>query len=257
MSTMEIDRQRVTLREGETVLQTARRHGFDVPTLCHHEALEPVGACRLCLVEVWLPGWSATEPGKLVASCLYPSSPGLVVATGSDRVRATRKTVFELLLARAPRSRELVELAARHGVVGTPYPPTDAPDDCILCGQCTRICELLGHTAIATVGRGVVKEVAPPLRKPPLACVGCGACARVCPTRTIPMVETATSREIWGRVFELVPCEVCGKRHLTREQITFFSARTGLDGSYFRTCDDCSRKETVARLAAQVWAGQE
>ncbi|MBM4320072.1 MAG: hypothetical protein FJ125_08940, partial [Deltaproteobacteria bacterium] len=225
---------------------------FDIPTLCHHEALEPSGACRLCLVEVWPHGWSLDEPGKLVTSCLFPAAFGLVVRTDSERVRQARSIAFELLLARTPRSRELAELAARFGVTRTRFRPTASEDDCILCGLCTRLCEHLGHVAIATVGRGTAKEVAPPLHQPPEACVGCGGCARICPTRTIPMKETPWQREIWGRSFGIVPCEKCGRGHLTREQILFFSARTGLDASYFRLCDECSRQETVGRMAANL-----
>ena len=252
MIIFEIDGKPVEAQEGETLLEVARGNGFEIPTLCHHEALEPFGACRVCLVEVWLPSWSTAEPGKLVTSCLYPAREGLVVQTSSEMVRSTRKLVLELLLARAPRSKAIIELAARYGVRRSRFRSTDKADDCILCGLCTRICEKLGHTAISTVYRGIMKEVAPPLGKPPMACVGCGACARICPTQSIPMEETRTSRRIWDRTFELVPCEICGRGQLTREQISFFSERTGLDADCFKTCEECSRKETASRMAAHL-----
>lgn len=255
MLMLEIDRLKVEAGEGETVLAVARRNGFDIPALCTHEALEPFGACRLCLVEVWQPGWSRREPGKLVTSCLYPVADGLVVCTDSERVRQARGIAFELLLARAPGSRELAELAARHGVTSTRFRHTEAKDDCILCALCTRICEHLGHTAISTVQRGTLKEVAPPLGRPPQACVGCGACARICPTHNIPLKETAREREIWGRRFELVPCKRCGRAHLTREQIGFFAARARLDASYFELCEECSRRETIGRMVPHVLPG--
>ncbi len=252
MLRFEINGQTVDGGPDETVLDVARRYGIEIPTLCHHEALESFGACRMCLVEIWQPGWSLEEEGKLVTACLFPVRQGLVVRTGSPRVVASRTVVLQLLLARAPRSQDLRELAARYGVPASPFAPTERDDDCILCGLCTRMCEHLGHTAISTVFRGTLKEVATPLHKPSLACVGCGACARICPTQTISMQEDGRSRSIWGRTFELQPCERCGKRHLTKEQIVFFSAKSGLPQSEFRVCDECSRKETAARLAEHL-----
>ncbi len=252
MLSFDIDGVQVQGAPGETVLDVARRRGIEIPTLCYHEALDAFGACRMCLVEVWLPGWTLDEPGKMVTACLYPVRNGLVVRTATERVQATRATVLELLLARAPGSTRIRELAGRYGVEATRFLPSDKDDDCILCGLCTRMCEHLGHIAISTVFRGTLKEVAPPLHQPPVACVGCGACARICPTQTIPLAETARPRAGWGRPVERVPGSECGKRHLTEEQIRFFAARSGLGRDAFGLCDECSRRQTATRLAAHL-----
>ena len=91
-------------------LQAIREAGFDVPTLCHHEALEPYGACRLCLVEV------ETPRPKLQAACVFPVHEGLVVKTTSERVVRTRKVMMELLLARCSAVDPLWEMARELGI---------------------------------------------------------------------------------------------------------------------------------------------
>ena len=52
-----IDDKRVEAKEGQTLLEVAQENGIEIPTLCHHEALEPRGACRLCIVEISNPKW--------------------------------------------------------------------------------------------------------------------------------------------------------------------------------------------------------
>jgi len=61
-----LDGQTVLADPGETVLGVARRHGIEIPALCHHDAVAPYGACRLCLVEAF---WG--KRSKLVTSCIY------------------------------------------------------------------------------------------------------------------------------------------------------------------------------------------
>jgi bidirectional [NiFe] hydrogenase diaphorase subunit len=74
MPTLTIDGQRVTVPEGATILDAARAAGVHIPTLCHHEALEPWGGCRMCIVDMWKPGWDEglVQTGDLV----QPSSVG-------------------------------------------------------------------------------------------------------------------------------------------------------------------------------------
>ena len=71
---LRIDGQDVEASAGTTVLQAAQKAGIRIPTLCHHEKLEPYGGCRLCMVEVQARGRTS-----YVVSCLYPVEKGIVV----------------------------------------------------------------------------------------------------------------------------------------------------------------------------------
>ncbi len=77
---LQIDGKEVTAKEGMTVLEAARQEGIYIPTLCHHEKLEPFGGCRICIVEVEVNGWT-----KLVVSCVYPAENGIRVKPGRRR----------------------------------------------------------------------------------------------------------------------------------------------------------------------------
>src|SRR4030042_3038983 len=110
-SSLTIDGQKVEAMGGSSILEAARENGIEIPTLCYHEALEPYGSCRLCVVELETPRGPA-----LVASCVYPAEDGAVVKTNSEMVQASRRMTAELLLAAAPHAKAIKELAARMGV---------------------------------------------------------------------------------------------------------------------------------------------
>ncbi len=185
-TTMEltIDGQEVEAQEGETVLEAARAAGFYIPALCYHAAVSPYGACRLCLVEVEVRGRR-----RLVTSCCYPVGEGLEVFTQTEKVERARRGVMKLLLARAPESGVLRELAASMGVAEPRLPTvTHGERDCILCGLCVNVCrEVMGAAAISFAERGVERVVAAPFSESSNACLGCGACAAVCPMGTVEL----------------------------------------------------------------------
>ena len=103
---LQIDGKEVTAKEGMTILEAAQSAGISIPTLCHHEKLEPFGGCRICIVEIEVRGWT-----KLVVSCVYLVEENLVVRTRSEKIDRIRKTLVELLLAHAPDSPQLQALA--------------------------------------------------------------------------------------------------------------------------------------------------
>jgi len=161
-----------------TVLETARQFGFDIPTLCYHEAVNPSGACRLCIVELKDGDWS-----KLVASCIYPVSEGINVYTDTERVQNVRRWIFEMLLAECPASIEIRELAEKYGVLNSRFTIENPEEECMVCGLCTRACEeIVGLSAISIIDRGVHKKVGAPFLRPTETCVACGCCVTICPT---------------------------------------------------------------------------
>jgi len=253
--TMKADGRQIRAPEESSLLTALLREGFDVPTLCHHEALAPYGACRLCLVEVsqlgWKPDWR-----KLTTSCNFPVLDGLKVFTGTDKVIENVTVVLEMLLARAPAAEAVRDLAARHGVtmeaVESHFDEIDREERCNDCAQCTRVCDRLGHGAISLLGRGAGRRVGTPGDGPPPDCVGCASCARICPTGAIPVEEQKGIRRIWGRDFELARCVECGRAVLTIDQMRHHAKRAGLDESYFRLCDECSRRLVAKTMLENV-----
>jgi heterodisulfide reductase subunit A len=169
--------------EGKTLLECIESTGIKVPTLCHHKALIPYGACRLCLVEVSRNGRSSIE-----ASCTYPALDNLVIQTDSEIVKQTRKNMIELLLALCPDSKAIQNVAEEYGVKETRLPKKD--EDCFLCGLCVRMCqERMGITAINFYNRGSKRKVNPPFDAHSDICQVCGTCAFICPTERIKLDE--------------------------------------------------------------------
>lgn len=177
MIRLTINNQSMEVLEGTTLLQAIEKAGVKIPTLCHHKALTPYGACRLCVVEVQAPG----RPATIQAACSCPALEGFAVLTHTDRVLRARRIVAELLLARCPEAEPIRRIATELGV----HEPRirKKNDDCIYCGLCVRMCrERMGRTAIGFSGRGPRKKLEPPFGKHNPICWTCGACDFICPT---------------------------------------------------------------------------
>jgi heterodisulfide reductase subunit A len=182
-----IDGRKADVAAGTTILTAARQMGIAIPTLCNYRGMEPLGACRVCIVEIDSP-----RGPRQVASCSYPVENNMVVRSDTQAVHDTRKTILELLLAQAPASKKLAEFAAKYGVTSTPY-ETTPEGNCILCGLCVRTCnDLMGRGAISMFGRGAKREVIPAFGEKTDQCQVCGACDYVCPTGASDMKETAS-----------------------------------------------------------------
>lgn len=247
---LEINGRFFQAREGMTILDVARREGIPIPTLCYHEALESVGACRLCLVEITHPDWKGWT--GLVTACLYPVEQGLRVTTDNEEIRSVRRTILDLLLARCPDSEVIRKMAADYGVAATSYQTREIETTCILCGLCVRVCAVKGSSAIGTAGRGIEKRISIPFKQPPPDCIGCASCAHICPTGTIKFEDTDDVRKIWGHTFKMTRCVSCGRPLMPEKQVEFEAKRSGLDPDYFSTCPACSQQKTVETIRSSL-----
>ena len=183
---LQIDGQEVKAIAGMTVLEAAQNAGISIPTLCHHEKLEPFGGCRICIVEVEVNGWT-----KLVVSCVYPVENGIIVRTRSEKVDRIRKSIIELLMAHAPDSPPLQALAAEYGADKDRYPKD--PSFCIHCGLCVRYCaEVKQKHAVGFVDRGIRKEISFIPEIAAKECHDCKECFPLCPTSYLQAVFVLT-----------------------------------------------------------------
>jgi len=176
---LQIDGKEVKAREGMTVLEAAQRVGISIPTLCHHEKLEPFGGCRLCIVEVQVGDWT-----KRVVACVYPVEKNLVVRTRSEKIDQIRKMILELQLAHAPDSPELMHLAEEYGADKDRFERETS--FCIHCGLCVRYCaEVKKKNAVGFVDRGIRKEISFIPEIAARECWDCKECFELCPTEAL------------------------------------------------------------------------
>jgi bidirectional [NiFe] hydrogenase diaphorase subunit len=221
MIRLTIDNHPIQVREDRTILEACREHGFPIPTLCYHPALEPYGACRLCMVEISQP----PRPARLVASCTYPCEEGLTVRTNSEPVKRSRRMTAELLLAGVRNNavgynRDIQHLAEELGVREVRYHLPEE-DICVLCGMCVRACrEIVGANAISFIQRGIQKKVSPPFKISSAACIACGTCTLICPTGAIRLTKVTgidPTLAVHGPIADLNPhyCRLCGVSDLT------------------------------------------
>ncbi len=199
--TLTIDGRQITGRDGMTILEAAQENGIDIPTLCHRPELSPIGACRICVVEV-------EGSRTLVGSCHTPITPGMVISTRSPKVLETRKVIVELLLASHCGSCFMCDKAnvcelrsiAADLEVGLPqfqvrkryYPLEDVSpyvvrnlSKCVLCRRCVRACrEIAKQNVLAIAYRGFDSKVIFDFDQPldGEVCRDCDVCISICPT---------------------------------------------------------------------------
>lgn len=205
-----INGQEIVAKAGQTVLDAAERAGIDIPTLCHHPALEPYGACRMCLVEI-------TGQRSLQPACSFKITEGMEIQTESPSVVEARKSLLQLLFSERNHfcmfcemsgSCELQDLAYRYGldhwIYRRAFPKLEIdashpyfiqePNRCILCRRCVRVCsELAGNHTLGVRERGAESMVHADLNVPlgESSCISCGACVQVCPTGALADRQSA------------------------------------------------------------------
>ena len=221
-----IDGEFVGARIGQTILEVARSAGKYIPTLCWLENITPVGACRLCIVEV-------AGMNRLLPACTTPVQDGMSVTTNSEKLKQYRRIALEFLFAErnhqcavcvSNNHCELQAMAQRLGVNSVRYPysypklPVDVSHQrfvldhnrCILCTRCVRVCaEVEGAHVWDVSSRGIRSMVVCEMNRPwgqSKTCTNCGKCVQVCPTGALAekgfAVEEMVKQD--GRVTRLV-----------------------------------------------------
>jgi formate dehydrogenase major subunit len=200
---VEIDGRPVTAPEGTTIYDAAKQAGIDIPVLCHNERYDPVGVCRMCVVD--------TGGRVFAAACVRPCDDGMQIRTSTPELERSRALLTELLISDQPPRAEdpkqtttgdnlLLSLADTFGLARE---TTDLPcgtgrgsdasnpvinvnhDACILCDRCVRACDdIQGNDVIGRSGKGYATRIAFDLNDPMGAssCVTCGECVQACPT---------------------------------------------------------------------------
>lgn len=225
-----INGRAIQAKEGQSLLDAAWANGISIPTLCHHPDLAPVGACRLCVVEV-------EKMRGLIASCTLPVGEGMVVHTDTPKVVEERRFVLEMLLTDHPNDCMTCEQdgdcelqthvyeyqvpwtdhkGKRHsytaGADPNPFVYTDF-NKCILCTRCVRACaEIQGRNVWGVGFRGFNDKIVAGADVTMLeaGCESCGACAAYCPTGAL----TDKPSRGMGRSYQMkkvtTTCTYCG-----------------------------------------------
>ena len=195
-----LDGIEVEARADETLWQVATRLGTEIPHLCYspEPGYRPDGNCRACMVEI-------EGERVLAASCIRKPAPGMKVKTASERAKASRKMVFELLLADQPERETAHDPDSKFwrwtdkmGIAKSRFPEHGTPasdrshpamavnlDACIQCNLCVRACrEVQVNDVIGMAGRGMHEKIVFDFDDPMGAstCVACGECVQACPT---------------------------------------------------------------------------
>jgi len=231
-------------RPDESILETAKRHGVEIPHLCYTPGLRPDGNCRACVVEI-------KGERTLAPSCCRAPKEGMEVTSDSPRAQLSQKMVLELLLADMPEKHyrtdsELDQWAKKLGV-GLPrfaaraQPQADLShpaiavnlDACIQCTRCLRACrEEQVNDVIGYAGRGAHARIVFDFDDPMGAstCVACGECVQACPTGALMPAREAGLQSIDKTVDSV--CPFCGvgcqlTYHVKQNVIQFVTGKDG------------------------------
>ncbi len=226
-----IDERVFEFEQGQTIYEVAKENNIFIPVLCHHEGIKPVGACRVCLVEV-------EKARALVPSCCTPAENGMVVRTRTERVLRARRLTVQLLLTMGhhncltcekTKDCALQELAYEMGIDVDHLPfeePAERkpvldvnstiirdPNRCVLCGLCVRVCQEVrvngvldysGRGPRATVGTAFGMDLIE------AGCESCGACVQVCPVGALSFKPGRFGGRTWEVEKTQTTCPHCG-----------------------------------------------
>lgn len=223
-----INGKELLAREGELLIEAAERHGIYIPRFCYHPRMEPVGMCRMCIVEVDTGRGPALQP-----SCMLTCTPGMVVDTESDVTKKAQDGVLEFLLinhpldcpvcdkggecplqdqtmAYGPGESRFVE-EKRH--YEKPIAISDLVlldrERCILCDRCTRFADTVaGDPLIHFINRGSATEVNT-FPDHPFASYFSGNTVQICPVGALTSVDYRFRARPWDLEETESTCQSC------------------------------------------------
>ena len=232
MITVVIDGFEVSVPKGTLVIRAAEQLGIQIPRFCDHPLLDPVGACRQCLVDIEINGRAFPKPQ---ASCTIPVEPGMIVKTQltSPVADKAQKGVMELLLINHPLDCPVCDkggecplqnqaMSTGHaesrfqGVKRTFEKPINISSQvlldrerCVLCARCTRFSDQIASDPFITLNeRGALQQVGI-YEKQPFKSYFSGNAVQICPVGAL----TGASYRFRARPFDLVStpsaCEHC------------------------------------------------
>ena len=230
--TVVIDGFEVSVPKGTLIIRAAEKLGIQIPRFCDHPLLDPVGACRQCLVDVEINGRAFPKPQ---ASCTIPVEPNMIVKTQltSPVADKAQKGVMELLLGNHPLDCPVCDKggecplqnqamsngradARLDGYKRTFEKPISISSSvlldrerCVLCARCTRFSEQIASDAFITLNeRGALQQVGI-YENDPFKSYFSGNTVQICPVGAL----TGASYRFRARPFDLVStpsaCEHC------------------------------------------------
>jgi len=241
-----IDGRTVEVPAGTLVTDAARAAEVHVPIFCSHQKLPPLGACRICVVEVGTPRLGPDRKPvmgpdgnpeiawmpKVQTGCTTPVTDGMHVRTASAVATKARKGVMEFLLVNHPLDCpvcdeggecQLQDLAFAFGHDFSRMDEAKRTFDsedlgpivkkeanrCIVCMRCVRYCdEVMGENALTAHQRGVHTEISS-FDRQPLACEQCGNCIEVCPVGALTALPYRFKARPWDLRQHITICEWC------------------------------------------------
>lgn len=218
----------IEVRPGELLIEAAEGAGIFIPRFCYHPRMEPVGSCRMCLVEVDGPRGATLQP-----ACFLRVNDGMSVVTDSEKVKKAQDGVLEFLLLNHPldcpvcdKGGEcpLQDQALSHGSGETRFieekrhfvKPIELGElilldreRCIQCSRCTRFAsEVAGDAQIAFAGRAELVEVAPSPTQP-FDSVFSGNTVQICPVGALTAKPYRFTARPWDLEQVESTCTTC------------------------------------------------
>ncbi|WP_022851563.1 molybdopterin-dependent oxidoreductase [Limisalsivibrio acetivorans] len=212
MAEIIINGKECTFEKGETVLDVAERNGIHIPTLCYLKEVTPIGACRLCLVQV-----DGAE--RLQSACTLYALDGMKIETDNEYIWKHRKQMLDFILIKHPLDCPICDKAGECMLQDTAYEfgmmeetiSSEKPNEpkaywnkivynsnlCVLCERCMKSCrEMTGCAALDMEDRGFNNHVVPS-KGETLDCDFCGTCIDRCPVGALLDNQFHHSARVW------------------------------------------------------------